>query len=44
MDSDEYEDKASTNRLDAASTVADADKDVQRVEWTPGFGNAFSII
>jgi hypothetical protein len=30
MDSDEYEDKASTNRLDAASTVADADKDVQR--------------
>jgi hypothetical protein len=30
MDSDEYEDKASTNRLDAANTVADADKDVQR--------------
>jgi hypothetical protein len=33
MDSDEYEDKASTNRFvtgDAASTVADADKDVQR--------------
>jgi hypothetical protein len=33
MDSDESEGKASTNRLatgDAASTVADADKDVQR--------------